>query len=224
MAPGKGLSSAPQHSMLIPAASARVAVEFFGSPVMAGVSCSSGSPPGVSGMLLCQEALAQAKRPTAEMQVVAGTCTPPRARTHSSTHSATRGTVRALAAAVTRRKGKRRRSGGGGGSDDSGDDDNWQYDPYSLNWGGPGDTGGFGGFKGGGGGSGGSGGRGGSSGPYSFNCSEWDFFGNTLYEGMWVWQLLCAMSLMQALHFLLCPGAQEAMQEGEGVGVPPVGC
>lgn len=210
--------------MIIPAASARMAVEFFGSPVIAGVSCSSGSPPVVSGMLLCQEALAQAKRPTAEtLQVVASTCTPPRTRTHSSTHSATRGTVRALAAAVTRRKGKRRRSGGSSGSDDSGEEEGWPYDPYSLNWGGPGDTGGFGGFSGG---SGGSYGRGGSNnnGPYMFRCSEWDFFGNTLYEGMWVWQLICAVSLMQALHFLLCPKAQEGLQEGEGIGVAPVGC
>lgn len=96
-----------------------------------------------------------------------------------------------------------------GSDDDWSDDMLWALDQGGFTFGGSGGPGGNGwGSGGSGGGSGGSGwnprwgyGPGFGSGGYS----EGYWANKAFYECMWFWQLVCAGSLLQALHFVLTP-------------------
>jgi len=128
-------------------------------------------------------------------------------RTTSSSSATTR-----FAPALTKRKTGRRR--GGSGSSSSGDDaDNaWgDYDVWSSGpWDGFED---FGGGSGGGRGSSGSGGRGGwngGAGGWDRSNSEFGDWGPALAGAGWVWQGICAASLMHSIFFLLFPSGKAA--------------
>lgn len=104
-------------------------------------------------------------------------------------------------ATTTRRRARRRRYGGGSSDDDDGGNND-------------GGSGGNYGWNNGGSGGGGNGWSSGwSSGGWSGGW-QWWFFSNLMYEGLWVWQLICACSLLQALHFAVLGDRKH--QQGHG--------
>ncbi|MEW5300065.1 MAG: hypothetical protein WDW38_002899 [Sanguina aurantia] len=126
----------------------------------------------------------------------------------SRSTSCTRAGNKELVASKTRKsKSKRRRGGGDSGSDD---EERWQFGGGD-NWG-PIDG------SGGGSGAGGQGGRGKGMGGSGGSNEDWDSWMSrsgysdgtwwvnlAMYDSTWAWQLVCALSLLQALWFAL-PG------------------
>eukprot|EP00877_Chromochloris_zofingiensis_P013981 jgi/Chrzof1/8837/Cz03g26030.t1 len=126
-------------------------------------------------------------------------------RVGRSVRPATKRAALSFAAAVTKSKlrRKRRRGGSGDGSDsgeDSWDGPNWD------GWDGRGDSGGYGGW----------------GGSNSWGYGNWDggFFHRAVYDGLWVWQLLCAASLFQTVHFMICPKPASQQADSAAVGSP----
>jgi hypothetical protein len=140
------------------------------------------------------------------VHVSASTFCPPKSGTRAGCGA---GTTRFAPALSKRKTGKRRGAGGGGGGGggSSGDDDIWgDYDVWSS---GPWD--GFDELSGGGGGGrgrygGGGGGRGGFGGGGGWDRSNSEFGDWPALAGAgWLWQGICAASLVHSLFFLMFP-------------------
>lgn len=202
-------------------ATCKVAAEFFGSPVFQG----QGSDNTSAGKLLragCSIATgaldaqvrgpqaATTTEPSTGMWVAASTtCKPPSAA--SRRIIGTRGTARELAAVLNKSKlKKRKRRGGGRGyfNNDAGDDDIWAYSDGSGSDGGDGL-----------GGCGGSGGSGSGGWGWGASYSGGEFFNRALYEGTWLWQLICAASLLRTVHF-----AMFSKEAGRDMEAGPLEC
>jgi hypothetical protein len=92
-------------------------------------------------------------------------------------------------ACASRSKTRRRRSGSGGGDgDDSDFGADWPFNSWSL-------------YFGNGGSSNGSGGSGGWS--HNWGSADDDAFQQAIFHFMWLWQVLCAASLLRSLYFVL---------------------
>lgn len=131
---------------------------------------------------------------SSKLEVVAGPSTPTVTRATGRTSSI----VGRYALAASKAKTRKGRRGGGGGWDD--DSSFWLSSDGWDGW----DGGNMDGLGGNGGGWNGGWNRGPSSGD--------DFFYRATVHGMWLWQVMCALCLMQVLHFLMFPkpaGASE---------------
>lgn len=97
-----------------------------------------------------------------------------------------------LQVCASRSKTRRSRRGSSGGDGDTGDDDlsiDWPFESW------------HGLYFNGGDGKDGSGGGGGWH--HNWGSSGGDAFQPAVYHGVWLWQLLCAASLVRSLYFLL---------------------
>lgn len=144
----------------------------------------SGSPSSGSGWM--------ERAAPVEQKVLASALCPPRPGTRARPAPRTAASRYCLASVSlrTRRKGKRRGSGGEGPGD--GEDDRAAWDAFWDSWDGTG---------------GGSGGSGGGGDGWSFNhhSGNGDFFQRAAYEAMWLWQLVCLLSMAHSVHHLLFP-------------------
>lgn len=101
-----------------------------------------------------------------------------------------------LQACASRSKTRRRRSGSGSSGGDSDDSDfgaDWPFDSWNSLY--------FGGY--GGGDNSGSGGGGSGGWYHSWDSAGGDAFHQAVQHATWLWQLLCAASLLRSLYFLL---------------------
>jgi len=187
----------------------------------AGLAMISGSPV-LSSKEAFLESGSQATLPAHtgrhKAQVSASLCAPPPGRSNAASTLRTRA-YRAPAAAK-RRARRRRRNGiagddgsgaGDGGLGSSGGGDFPAGDHWDGSWGGG--SSGSGAWGGGGDHWGG-----GGSGWWRSNYSG-EPWGGALYDGMWLWQLLCCGSMIQALHFLIFTAGrqgQEVLAAGAG--------
>lgn len=97
-----------------------------------------------------------------------------------------------LQVCASRSRTRRRRRGSSGGDDEAGDED-WSIDWPFEGW--------HGLYYDGGDGKDGSGGGGGWH--HNWDSSGGDAFKPAVYHGVWLWQVLCAASLVRSLYFLL---------------------
>jgi hypothetical protein len=136
-------------------------------------------------------------------------------RTGSSTRT---GALRFAPAATKGKLRRRRRGSGSGGDDDAGEGYGWHWHDdaaWEQLWLNDFNSNNNNNNYNGGGGSGGSGGWGWSS------SSSGDGFQRALQEWLWVWQLLCAASMLQSWYFLLFPRQMMPLEGAlEGAAAP----
>jgi hypothetical protein len=117
-----------------------------------------------------------------------------------------------LQVCASRSKTRRRRSGSSSGGDDDGDFSDfgdWSLDSWSSLYGGSGGDNNNNNNNSGGGGGGGWG--------HSWDSAGGDAFRQAVYHATWVWEVVCAASLLRTLYFLLFTDA--VAQELDAVAV-----